>query len=120
MNTINQTDTILKKIEAKQTLGLPLTARETALLTLYGTTEREQAAGNIADEESARKARFVAEYLSPLLQAADIRVANAKYWRDPETSEEIVTITHNSGYTRERCVTADSLIALTFDTIKGL
>lgn len=66
MNTINQTDTILKKIKAKQTLGLPLTARETALLALYGTTEREEVAGNIADEESARKARFVAEYLSPL------------------------------------------------------
>ena len=120
MNTINQTDKELKRIEAKQTLGLPLTAHETALLALYGTIEREQTAGNIADEESARKARFVAEYLSPLLRAADIRVANAKYWRDPETGEEIVTITHESGYARERCVTADSLIALTFDVIKGL
>lgn len=120
MNTINQTDKELKRIEAKQTLGLPLTAHETALLTLYGTTERERAAGNIADEESARKAKFVAEYLSPLLRAADIRVANAKYWRDPDTGEEVVIITHNSGYTRERCVTADSLIALTRDTIEGL
>ncbi len=120
MNTINQTDTILKKIEAKQTLGLPLTAHETALSALYGTTEQKQTADNIAGEESARKAKFVAEYLSPLLRAADIRVANAKYWRDHETGEEIVIITHNSGYTRERCVTADSLIALTRDTIEGL
>lgn len=72
MNTINQTDKELKRIEAKQTLGLPLTTHETALLALYGTIEREQTAGNIADEESARKARFVAEYLSPLLRAADM------------------------------------------------
>ena len=36
MNAINKTDKELKRIEAKQTLGLPLTARETALLTLYG------------------------------------------------------------------------------------
>lgn len=50
MNTINQTDKELKRIEAKQTLGLPLTAHETALLTLYGTTERVRAAGNIADK----------------------------------------------------------------------
>lgn len=120
MNTINQTDTILKKIEAKQTLGLPLTARESTLLTLYGTPAHERKTENVAIEEGERKARFVAEYLSPLLRAADIRVANAKYWRDPETGEEIVTITHNSGYTRERCVTADSLIALTRDTIEGL
>lgn len=28
MNTINQTDKELKRIEAKQTLGLPLTAHE--------------------------------------------------------------------------------------------
>lgn len=120
MNTTNQTDKELKRIEAKQTLGLPLTAHENALLALYGTTEQKQTTDSIADEESARKAKFVAEYLSPLLRAADIRVANAKYWCDPETGEEIVTITHESGYTRERCVTADSLIALTFDVIKGL
>lgn len=120
MNTINQTDKILKKIEAKQTLGLPLTARESALLTLYGTPVQEQTTENIAIKESEQKAKFVAEYLSPLLRAAGIRVANAKYWRDPDTGEEIVTITHDSEYTRERCVTADSLIALTLDTIKGL
>lgn len=120
MNTINQTDKELKRIEAKHTLGLPLTAHETALLALYGTIEQKQTTDNITGGESARKAKFVAEYLSPLLQAAEIRVANAKYWRDPETGEEIVTITHNSGYTRTRCVTADSLIALTLDAIKGL
>lgn len=120
MNAINQTDEILKHIKAKQTLGLPLTKRETALLTLYGTAERGQTTENIADTEYARKTKFVAEYLSPLLRAADIRVANAKYRHDPETGEEIVTITHESGYTRERCVTADSLISLIRDTIQGL
>lgn len=83
-------------------------------------TEYEKDKANLIIKESDLKAKFVAEYLSPLLRAADIRVANAKYWRDPETGEEIVTITHNSGYTRERCVTADSLIALVRDTIKGL
>ena len=45
MNTINQTDKELKRIEAKQILGLPLTAREIALLVLYGTTEQEASNG---------------------------------------------------------------------------
>lgn len=120
MNTINQTDETLKHIEAKRTLGLPLTKRETSLLTLYGIAERGQATENIADAEYARKAKFVAEYLSPLLRAADIRVTNVKYRHDPVTGEEIVTITHESGYTRVRYVTADSLIALIRDTIQGL
>lgn len=120
MNTINQTDKELKRIEAKQTLGLPLTAHEIALLELYGTPTKEADAEKAAIKESEQKARFVAEYLSPLLRAAGIRVANAKYWRDTKTGEEIVVITHESGYTRQRCVTADSLIALTRDTIEGL
>lgn len=41
MNTINQTDKELKRIEAKITLGLPLTAREIALLVLYGAKAQE-------------------------------------------------------------------------------
>lgn len=32
----NQTQEQLKRIAAKKTLGMPLTARESALLTLYG------------------------------------------------------------------------------------
>lgn len=75
---------------------------------------------NTAIEESKRKSKFVAEYLSPLLQAAGISVKKAEYTKDSKTGEEVVVITHTNGYTRERCVTADSLIALTRDTIKGL
>lgn len=41
MNTINQTDKELKRIEAKITLGLPLTAREIALFVLYGAKPQE-------------------------------------------------------------------------------
>ena len=36
MNTINQTNDNLKRIQAKATLGLCLTDREKALQTLYG------------------------------------------------------------------------------------
>ena len=75
---------------------------------------------SLAIKESKRKEKFVAEYLSPLLRAAGINVAKAEYTKDRETGEEIVVITHVNGYTRERCVTADSLIALTRDVIEGL
>lgn len=44
MNTINQTDKELKRIEAKQALGLPLTAHETALLILYGDQHKKSEA----------------------------------------------------------------------------
>lgn len=75
---------------------------------------------SLAIKESKRKEKFVAEYLSPLLRAAGINVAKAEYIKDQDTGEEVVIITHVNGYTRERCVTADSLIALTRDTIEGL
>lgn len=42
MNTINQIDKELKRIEAKQILGLPLTAHETALLILYGNQHKNR------------------------------------------------------------------------------
>lgn len=45
MNTINQTNDNLKRIQAKATLGLSLTDRESALLTLYA--ERREDAGNV-------------------------------------------------------------------------
>lgn len=45
MNTINQTDKELKRIEAKITLGLPLTARENALAILYGKATAEVSNG---------------------------------------------------------------------------
>lgn len=44
MNTINQTDKELKRIEAKQILGFPLTAHETALLILYGNQHKKSEA----------------------------------------------------------------------------
>lgn len=44
MNTINQTDKELKRIETKQALGLPLTAHETALLILYGDQHKKSEA----------------------------------------------------------------------------
>ena len=44
----NQTTEQLKRIEAKQTLGLPLTQHEAALWTLYGEAykKNKEAAGN--------------------------------------------------------------------------
>lgn len=40
----NQTIDTLKKIDAKRTLGLPLTASETAMLTFYGKNAETDAA----------------------------------------------------------------------------
>ena len=37
----NQTTEQLKRIEAKQSLGLPLTRREVALWTLYGEASKK-------------------------------------------------------------------------------
>ncbi len=37
----NQTTETLKRIMAKKTLGIPLTPREIAFLTLYGNSETE-------------------------------------------------------------------------------
>lgn len=120
MNTINQTDKELKRIEAKQTLGFPLTAHETASLTLYGIVGRGQTADNDAVKESARKAKFVAEYLSPLLRAAGLNINNAEYRKYPDSNEEIVTVKYESGFARDICVTADSFVAIVADVLEAL
>ena len=70
-------------------------------------------------EESRAKAEFITNYLSPLLRAAGIRVEKAEYIKDEKTGEETVIVTHINGYTRNRCVTADSLLAMVQDVIKG-
>lgn len=49
-----------------------------------------------------------------------IRVEKAEYIKDEKTGEETVIVTHINGYTRNRCVTADSLLAMVQDVIKGL
>ncbi len=73
-----------------------------------------------AEIESKTKAAFVKNYLSPLLRAARICVRGAEYVKDEKTGEETVVITCTNGYTREKCVTADSLIALARDSMQGL
>ena len=73
-----------------------------------------------AETESKTKAAFVKNYLSPLLRAARICVRGAEYVKDEKTGEETVVITCTNGYTREKCVTADSLIALARDSMQGL
>ncbi len=51
----NQTENIkdeLKRIAAKQTLGLPLSDRDNAILTLYGQPETD--AANATDEQTRK------------------------------------------------------------------
>lgn len=125
----NQTENIkdeLKRIAAKQTLGLPLSDRDIALKTLYGqpTTTADAAPADVtltrydktenADEITQKRA-FVRGYLSPLLQVAGLNVKNAIYNYNSRSREETVTVTYNNGFKREICVTADSLRAIVTD-----
>lgn len=81
-----------------------------------------------ADKESAQKAAFVEQYLSPLLRAAKVGVASAKYEKDIATGEETVVVIYKDGAlvksnyqpVKKICVTADSLIALTTDVLSKL
>ena len=51
----NQTKEQLKRIAAKQTLGLPLTEHESAMLMLYGDkTDAAPAENNNANTEAAK------------------------------------------------------------------
>lgn len=51
---------------------------------------------------------------------AGVDVADVVYQIDKRTREETVTLTYTCGATRDVCVTADSLIALTTDVISKL
>lgn len=114
----NQTIETLKKIAAKCTLGLPLTEHEKAMWTLYGYYINTDAARD--EQESKNKAAFVRKNLAPMLRAAGVDVADVVYQIDKRTREETVTLTYTCGATRDVCVTADSLIALTTDVISKL
>jgi len=61
------------------------------------------------------KKQFVAEYLKPLLQNANIGVADAVYKKT--ISREIVTVTFDCGFKKNIDVTADSLAAITLDVL---
>lgn len=53
----NQTENIkdeLKRIAAKQTLGLPLSDRDNAILTLYGQPETDADAANATDDQTPK------------------------------------------------------------------
>ncbi len=129
----NQTIDTLKKIDAKRTLGLPLTASETAMLTFYGKNAEtdavpvkigvDMAGGSDRTayaNEWASKAEFVRLYLAPMLRAAGVDVADVVYQINQRTREETVTLTYKCGASRDVCVTADSLIALTTDVISKI
>lgn len=65
------------------------------------------------------KKTFVDNYLKPLVLGMRIGVKDVQYFHH-ENGEEVVVITYVDGYKTERCVTADSLLALSRDTLKGL
>ena len=60
MNNQTKTQENVKKALAKQTLGLPLTPHEHALVTLYGQSPVQQ---------KENKPEFVEKYLKPLVVA---------------------------------------------------
>lgn len=121
---INQTKQDLKRIEEKQTLGLPLSERETALLTLYGelaeSTTDAATPAPVQSDEYDRKAAFVEKHLAPMLAAAEMQVKHAEYRHHIATNEEYVDIVYISGYKCRVCVTADSLGALVADVMRAL
>ena len=103
MNNQTKTQENVKKALAKQTLGLPLTPHEHALVTLYGQSPVQQ---------KENKPEFVEKYLKPLVVALGVGVVNVVYRKTSEHDE--------NGFTTDKDVSADSLSALTCDTIKGL
>lgn len=64
------------------------------------------------------KAYFVAHYLKPLLQAAEVNVKDASYRE--EDDRELVRLTYIDGSTEDINVSWDSLISITRDVIKDL
>lgn len=72
------------------------------------------------EQESKNKAAFVRKNLAPMLRAAGVDVADVVYRKDPETREEIVTLTYTCGATRDICVTADSPIMIAYEIVKAV
>lgn len=77
----NQTTEQLKRIDAKRTLGLPLTPSENAFYTLYGNFETIAAPlvdvikadpADLEPSEATQKTAFVHGYLSPLYGRRDL------------------------------------------------
>lgn len=64
------------------------------------------------------KAYFVAHYLKPLLQAAEVDVIDASYREEGE--RELVRLTYRDGGTQDINVSWDSLIAITRDVVRNL
>lgn len=110
MNNQTKTQENVKKALAKQTLGLPLTPHEHALVTLYGQSPVQQ---------KENKPEFVEKYLKPLVVALGVGVVNVVYRKTSE-HDEIVTLIYENGFTTDKDVSADSLSALTCDTISHI
>lgn len=69
------------------------------------------------------KKAFVSQYLKPLMRALRIGINDVYYERRPHDGyigDEYVVIVFTNVYKKEVCVTADSLIALVRDVLKGL
>lgn len=81
----------------------------------YINTDAERAAN-----ERKQKADYVKRYLVPLLRATSDTIAAAVYTYDKNTHEEYVVLTFKNGYTKRKCVTADSLSAMVVDVMQGL
>lgn len=110
MNTLTERQENLRRVQAKKRLGLPLTERESAFVTLFGQ--------NVLNRKEDKPA-FVEKYLKPLVVALQIGIANVVYRKTSE-HDEIVTLIYENGYTTDKNVTADSLSAIVRDVIEGL
>jgi len=88
MNNQTKTQENVKKALTKQTLGLPLTPHEHALVTLYGQSPVQQ---------KENKPEFVEKYLKPLVVALGVGVVNVVYRKTSE-HDEIVTLIYQYHY----------------------
>lgn len=71
----------------------------------------------VQDEESRQKEIFVRDYLAPLLKALGIGIVDAEYHKYLGHGEHVI-ITYQTGYTKEKDVSADSLQAMVIDVFK--
>ncbi len=84
----NQTIDTLKKIDAKRTLGLPLTASETAMLTFYGKNAETDAAA-VDYQDNIKGKDVVVTDAGKVLKASVVR----------PTQSGLVPLVDGKGYT---------------------